>query len=226
MYKRREFGQGLFFIISNYIYWFTLTNIYFIFCNIIFFFAIITLEPIISNIIFIFLALIPTGPAITALCYVMDKLVREGEISPTKDFFLGYKLNFKDALKVWLPLLTAFFILIIDLQYFYQENTKFNQIMTIVFLAALFFLISFLLYVFPITAKYKFRIRDTYKLSIYYSFKKLKSTTGNIGILIISLFLIHITTNFLCFLIASVVSYLLTLNSREVMDEIKLNYTK
>jgi len=203
-----------------------LTNIYFIFCNIIFLFAFITLEPVISNMIIIFLALIPTGPAITALCYVMDKLVRDGEISPTKDFFYGYKLNFKDTLKVWLPMLAAIFILIIDLQYFYQENTKIHQILAIIFLVAIILLICVLQYTFPITAKFGFRTRDIFKLSIYYSFKKVKITTGNIGIMIIAFFLMIITTNFLFLFIASVLSYLLTLNSRAVIEGIKMNYTK
>ncbi|MCJ7841319.1 DUF624 domain-containing protein [Lederbergia sp. NSJ-179] len=226
MNKRQEFGQGIFSVVTNYIYWFILTNIFFVFCNIIFLFAFMTLEPVLSNMILIFLALIPTGPAITALCYVMDKLVREKEISPTKDFFYGYKINFKDTLKVWLPMLAAIFILIIDLQYFYQDSTKINQIMAVVFLVGLGFLICILLYVFPITAKFKFRMRDVFKLSIYYSFKKLKITTGNIGTIIIALFLMLITTDFLFLFIASVLSYVLTLNSRTVIDDIEENYTK
>ncbi|GIN57035.1 hypothetical protein J8TS2_13540 [Lederbergia ruris] len=226
MNKQQEFGQGILSVVTNHIYWFMLTNIYFVFCNLIFLIAFMTLEPELSNMILIFIALIPTGPAITALCYVMDKLVREKEISPTRDFFYGYKINFKDTLKVWLPMLAAIFILIIDLQYFYQESTKINQIMAIVFLVGLGFLICILLYVFPITAKFKFRMRDVFKLSFYYSFKKLKITTGNIGILIIALFLMIITTDFLFIFIASVLSYVLTLNSRAVIDDIEENYTK
>ncbi len=226
MNKQQEFGQGILSVVTNHIYWFMLTNIYFVFCNLIFLIAFMTLEPELSNMILIFIALIPTGPAITALCYVMDKLVREKEISPTRDFFYGYKINLKDTLKVWLPMIVAIFILIVDLQYFYQESTKINQIMAIVFLVGLGFLICILLYVFPITAKFKFRMRDVFKLSFYYSFKKLKITTGNIGILIIALFLMIITTDFLFIFIASVLSYVLTLNSRAVIDDIEENYTK
>lgn len=226
MNKQQEFGQGILSVVTNHIYWFMLTNIYFVFCNLIFLIAFMTLEPELSNMILIFIALIPTGPAITALCYVMDKLVREKEISPTRDFFYGYKINLKDTLKVWLPMIVAIFILIVDLQYFYQESTKINQIMAIVFLVGLGFLICILLYVFPITAKFKFRMRDVFKLSFYYSFKKLKITTGNIGILIIALFLMIITTDFLFIIIASVLSYVLTLNSRAVIDDIEENYTK
>lgn len=224
MSQRREFGQGILFTYTNYIYWFILTNIYFVFCNVIFLVAFITLEPVFSNTILIFIALIPTGPAITALCYVMDKLVREKEISPTKDFIYGYQLNFKDTLKVWLPMLGAIFILVIDLQYFQLENTKTNQVLAIVFLIMLFLFIYFLFYVFPITAKFKFRTRDVYKLSLYYSFKKFKKSTGNMGIIFITLFLMYITTSFLILFIASILTYILTLNSKEVIDDIESNY--
>lgn len=225
MSGRREFGQGILFTFTNYIYWFILTNIYFVFCNIIFLVAFITLEPVFSNTVLIFIALIPTGPAITALWHVMDKLVRAKEISPTKDFFYGYKLNFKDTLKVWLPMLGAIFILVIDLQYFQLENTGTNQVLAIVFLIMLFFLIYFLFYVLPITAKFNFRVRDVYKLSFYYSFKKIKKSTGNMGMIFITIFLTYITTSFLILFIASILCYLLTSNSREVIDDIELNYT-
>ncbi|CAM3903931.1 YesL family protein [Lederbergia lenta] len=226
MNNRKEFGQGIFFMISNHIYWLTLTNIYFVLCNTIFLFFFMALEPVFSNLIIIFLALIPTGPAIMALCYVMDKLVRDKEISPTRDFFYGYKVNFKDTLKVWIPMLALLFILIVDLQYFYAESTVINQVLSIVFLVALIVLICLSLYVFPITAKFKFRIRDVYKLSIYYSFKKLKISFGNIGIIIIALFFMFITSNFLILFIAGALCYLLTLNSKDIIEDIKLNYTK
>ncbi|MEK3890117.1 YesL family protein [Bacillus sp. FSL K6-3431] len=226
MDNRKEFGQGIFFVISNYIYWLMLINIYFVFCNIIFLFFFMTLEPVFSNLIIIFIALIPTGPAIMALCYVMDKLVCEKEVSPTRDFFYGYKLNFKDTLKVWIPMLALIFILIIDLQYFYEDSTATNQVLSIVFLVVLTLLICLSFYVFPITAKFKFRTRDIFKLSIYYSFKKLKISLGNIGIMIIGLFLMFMTSNFLILFIVGVLSYVLTLNSKEVIEDIKLNYTK
>lgn len=224
MVNGKEYGQGKIYSFTNHIYWLALLNIYFVLCNIVFLFIFLILEPTFSNIIFYFLALIPSGPAISALCFAIGKLVREKEIYPTKDFFNGYKLNFKDTMKLWLPMLLIIFILIVDLQYFHLEASVINQILSIVFLVVLLLISGLSLYIFPINVIYKFRTRDIYKLSIYYSFKKKKITFGNIGIVIITLFLMYVISDFLIIFIASLVCFAFMLNSKEVMEEIKVNY--
>src|SRR5690625_3586484 len=128
MENKKEFGQGAFSTFTNHVYWLMVVNFYFVFSNIIFLSFYFTLEPVISNITIYFLALIPTGPSIAALYYSISKIIHEKDLSPTKDFFYGYKVNFKDALKLWLPLLAVIFVLILDIQYFNAEQTVMNQI--------------------------------------------------------------------------------------------------
>src|SRR5699024_6327359 len=111
-----------------HVYLFMVVIFYVVFLNIFFLFFYFTLVPVFSNIIIYFLALIPTGPSIAALYYSISKIIHEKDLSPTKDFFYGYKINFKDALKLWLPLLAIIFILILDIQYFNAEQTVMNQI--------------------------------------------------------------------------------------------------
>src|SRR4051794_22180445 len=105
MNQKNILGEGLFFKITNLIYALLMTNFYFVLTNIIGLFFFLTLEPTFSNVTIYFLALIPTGPAISALIYSIGKLIREKELSPSKDYFHGYKINFKDTMKFWLPLL-------------------------------------------------------------------------------------------------------------------------
>lgn len=226
MGNKREFGEGILTEVTNFIYWLMLLNIYFILTNIIFLFFFIFLETTFSNISLYFLALIPTGPAISALYYSTGKLVREKEISPTKDFFYGYKINFKDTLKLWIPILIVIFIIVVDLQYFYDKETTFNQVLAGVFLVALILILTLLFYVFPINAQFNFRTRDVYRLSVYYSFKKIKVTTGNIAILFLTVFLMFVISDFIILFISSLVCYILMLNSRDAMEDVKLNFVK
>jgi|SRR5690625_1539574 len=226
MGNKREFGEGALTTFTNYVYWLMVLNFYFILTNIVFLFFFLALEPSFSNIILYFLALVPTGPSISALYYSTAKLVKEKEISPTKDFFYGYKINFKDTLKLWLPALLALFIIIVDLQYFYAKATTFNQVLTGIFFVALIIIIILLLYVFPINAQFKFRIRDIYRLSVYYVFKTIKVTTGNIAILFLTAFLMYVTSDFIILFIASLVCYILTLNNQAAMEDVKLNFVK
>ena len=224
MKQKNAFGEGTFFGLTNHIYALLMTNIYFVLSNIIFLFFFITLEPTFSNITIYFLALIPTGPSISALFYSIGKLIREKELSPLNDFFHGYKINFKDSMKFWLPLLFVLYILFVDLQYFNANPTTINSVLSVVFIIGIILTMIVLMYAFLITAGFRFRLKDIWKLSIYYIFKKVKITLGNIGIIFITLFLTTITSNFLILFIASLVSYLFMLNNKEVLEDIKVNF--
>ncbi|MDC3416902.1 YesL family protein [Aquibacillus salsiterrae] len=222
----KQFGEGILSVISNNIYWLALINVYFVACNILFLFFFLTLIPSFSNTVIYFLALIPTGPAVAALFYTLGKLIREKEVSPTKDFFYGYRLNFRDSLKVWLPMLLVIFILVVDIQYFNVEPTTRNQVLAGIFLVVLILLATILNYVFLISANFKFRVRDIYRLSMYYSFTRIKITTGNIGIIVMTLFFMFIISDFMILFVASVVGYFLVLNSRAILEDIKENFVK
>jgi uncharacterized membrane protein YesL len=222
----KEFGRGILSVITNHIYWLGLINFYFVLCNIVFLFFFISLIPSFSNMIVYFLALIPTGPALTALFYTLNKLMRDKEISPTKDFFYGYKMNFVETLKIWLPMLLVVFILVVDLQYLNSNPETKNQVFAGIILVVLLLIGTISVYVFSIAANFKFRVRDIYRLSVYYSFYKIKATTGNIGIVIVTLFLMNVTSDFILLLLASLICYTLVLNTHTVMEDIRLNFIK
>lgn len=224
MKQKNVFGEGILFGVTNHIYGLLMTNIYFILSNIIFLFFFMTLTPTFSNISIYFLALIPTGPSISALFYSIGKLIREKELSPLKDFFYGYKINLKDTLKFWIPLLLVFYILIVDIQYFNANASTGHSVLSVLFLIGIVLLLVVLLNAFLINAGFSFRTKDVWKLSVYYSFKKLKITFGNIGMVIITLFLTTITSNFLIIFTASLVCYVFMLNSKSVLEDIKLNF--
>ncbi|KAB8130999.1 DUF624 domain-containing protein [Gracilibacillus oryzae] len=221
-----QFTQGGFYRFSNYVYWLMILNVLFIASNILFFIAFITLIPSVSNAIFYFIASIPTGPAIAALCHALSKLVREKEVAPVADFIHAYRNNFKDVLKVWLPILIVAFILVIDIQYFNQNPTLFYQILNGIFLVALLILSVFTFYALIITSHYQFRIRDVYRLSVYYIFMRFKITSGNICIVFLTLVLMFFTSDFIIFLLFSVIAWLLMANTQGIIEDVKLNFVK
>ncbi|MDQ0230017.1 YesL family protein [Metabacillus malikii] len=224
MNNKRDFGDGILYSLTNYIYWLALTNLYFILTNCIFIFFFMTLTPSFSNILIYFLALLPSGPAIAALIYSIEKLTRTKELSPTRDFFDGYKKNLKDTFKVWLPILFVYFILIVDLQYLRQSTSDINQILSLVvfMLTLVWTILSINLLI--INARYKFRLRDAIKLSIYYAFIKAKHSIGNLLILFITFYLSYVTTNFLILFTASTIAYFIMLNTKEILNDLETNF--
>ncbi|MGM7719187.1 YesL family protein [Metabacillus sp. Hm71] len=226
MEEKKEFGQGILFIATNYIYWLLVTNLYFILTNSLFIFFFMTLKPSFSNIIVYFLALIPTGPALASLCYSMEKLVRTKELSPTRDFFYGYRKNIKDTFSVWLPILIVYFILLVDLQYLRQSASETSQILSIVIFILTIVWTMLCLNILIINSRYKFRVRDVFKLSVYYSFMKFKHTIGNLLILFIVAFLSVMTTDFFIVFTASIIAFLMMLNMKEMLKDIEMNFLK
>jgi uncharacterized membrane protein YesL len=224
MNQKNAFGEGILFGVTNHIYALFMTNIYFVLCNIICLFFFITLEPTFSNITIYFLALIPTGPAITALFYSIGKLIREKELSPLHDFIHGYKINFIDTMKFWLPLLLVLYILIVDLHYFNSNASTINSVLSVVFLVGIILTMVISMNAFLIIAGFKFRFKDLWKLSVYYSFKKVKITFGNISIVIITLFLLSVTSSFLLLFIASLICNAFLLNSKGLFEDIQLKF--
>ncbi|QDP41420.1 YesL family protein [Radiobacillus deserti] len=222
----KEFGQGVLTVLTNYIYWLALVNVYFIACNLLFLFFFLTLIPSFSNILVYCLALIPTGPAIAALFYTLTKLIREKEISPTKDFFYGYKINFFDSLKNWVPMLVILTIITMDIHYLNADPTTRNQIISGILLVLFVLFGTLSIYVISISANFSFRVRDIYRLSLYYSFTRMKNTTGNVGIVIITLFLMFIVSDFLLLFIASLVAYAIALNNQAILEDVKQNFVK
>jgi uncharacterized membrane protein YesL len=156
----------------------------------------------------------------------MEKLVRTKEISPTRDFFYGYKKNVKDTFSVWLPILVVYFILIVDLQYLRESTSDTSQIISIVIFILTLIWTMLCLNILTINARYKFRIRDVWKLSVYYSFTKFKQTFGNFLILFIVAFVTTVTTDFLIVFTSSIIAYLMMLNMKEMLTDLELKFLK
>ncbi|GAF15117.1 LOW QUALITY PROTEIN: hypothetical protein JCM19045_4462 [Bacillus sp. JCM 19045] len=216
----KAFGQGILSVITNHIYWLAMLNFYFIVCNLLFLAFFLFLVPSFSNMVLYFLALIPTGPAITALFCCLNKLIREQDLSPTKDFFHHYKKNFFSSIKVWLPMLIVYFILVVDFYYFNIQPLHLIQVLAGIFLVALGLALTFSFYVFLLHAQFHFRVRDFYRLAVYYSFLKVKATTGNVAIVILTVFVLSITSDFLLLFGASVIAYLIALNSNSLRGDV------
>lgn len=176
MANKKDFGEGLLFTISNYVWWFLLTNIYFLLVNFLFVFVwIISAQAGAQgfNLPLIITAL-PIGPAFAALFSVMGKLIRDKDLNVTKDFFQAYKKNFKEALFFWGIIITMLTIIYIDLVVI---KAKLNfPALSITLIVIGVSIISMAFYIFPIISRFYLRIRDVIKLSFIYSVRKIHIT--------------------------------------------------
>lgn len=220
---KRNFFEGPLYTITNYIYWFSVTNIYFILMNLfLVMFLLLPVEPADVNAgyyLMFYLVLLPVGPSLTALLSVMGKLVRDGDASVTKDYFKAYKQNFKQSLFIWFIGLTMISIMLADINFF---ATKGNASMLIpVFNGMIIIMLILGLYVFPIVSRFYMKASDIVKLSFYYAIKKFKVTILNIiGIIGVGL-LIKTFPSISIFFFASIACYMIMYYEKDILKELE-----
>lgn len=222
--ENKEFGNGKLYKITQNIYWFFATNVSFVLSNLLFFIFILFLERDFSNISLYLLGLVPTGPAISAVIASAIKANDENDYSqPVKDFVHYYKQNLRDSLKIWLPFLLILFVLLTDIAYFYQAG---NGLFSLFFFLLAVLLIAFLLPIFLISSKFRFKLKDLLKLGAFYSLTKLKITIGNLASLFILFALAYYTSELIFLFISSLVMYFFVGYNSSIIKEVKENYTK
>lgn len=226
MQQQKEFGDGILYTFTNYVYYFMVTNFYFAAANVLFLFFFMTLIQSLSNSLLYYLALIPAGPAISALFYSMDKLVRTKELSPAHDFLYGYKSNLKETLFIWLSIVTVMFILIIDVQYLRQSDSLVNSVFSAVIFVFLSIWIVLSLNVMIINSRFSFRKRDLFKISAFYIVKNWKTTLANVGLLLAAAILLSLTTDFLLLFVFSLLAYFIMKQSQPMIKDIEMNFVQ
>lgn len=225
MSKKREFGEGPLYTITNYIMWFFGGSIYFALCNIPFLFILLSYTENVSTeywVLFILFAL-PIGPAYTALLSVMGKLVREKDVNLTRDYFKAYKTNFFQSLFLWTAQIMIFAVLIIDIRFFAVQGS--GRFLIPFFYALIFLNVLVGMYIYPILSRFYLKNLDIIKLSLYYLIKKWKITLSCIGVFIIAYFLLNtkVAGTALLF-IAAVLCYGIMFFQNEMLKELQLKF--
>lgn len=114
--------------------------------------------------------IVTIGPALAAKYDVAMRIVRFEEPAVFKPFFKAFKENFKQAFIVWMFLLVAVLLLMIDWTWMYE--TGFSQVPTAYFAGAVFVttIVSFMIMtIFPILARFEITIKEAFKTAMIFS---------------------------------------------------------
>jgi uncharacterized membrane protein YesL len=120
--------------------------------------------------------IITIGPALTAMHYVLLKMVRKEEGYLFRQFFKSFKINFKLATISWLIVLVFIVILVIDLQIVNESGIEFASWMRIGLLAAAVLATMMGMYIFPLLARFENNLRNTFKNALFMSIMALPKT--------------------------------------------------
>lgn len=221
MAKKREFGEGPIYTAANYIMWFFGLNFLFVICNAL---VILTIAAFGKNLfeegfIPLMISLILTGPAITAMCSTMGKLVREKDINFIKDYFKFYRLNFKQSMVAWFIFIISITIIVIDIKSY--AIIKYPRIMITIFYAMFFWIILLYTYILPILSRFYLKTRELFKIAVICCFSRIKTTILNFAILIICIFFLYQFISYSILIIGSIFFYLLMFNMNGLLKELQ-----
>lgn len=120
--------------------------------------------------------IITVGPSMTALHYVLLKIVKNEEGYITRSFFKSFKQNFKEATLIWLILLLAICILTGDFLIFRYSQIDFPGWIQIVLIAVAILILFATMHLFPLLSRYENSIMNTYKNSLFMGILNLPKT--------------------------------------------------
>jgi uncharacterized membrane protein YesL len=225
MSKKKEFGEGPIYTITNYIMWFFLGNFYFLLCNIplIFIMFSFTGEFVPEYLVLLTLSALPVGPAYTALLSAMGKLVREKDVNITRDYFKAYKTNFLQSLFIWTLQIILIIILLIDIKFF--AGGAYRNIAVPIIYALIIIMLVTGIYIYSILSRFYLKTKDVIKASVYFIVRKWKITISCISVFVISFTVAYNFASIAALFIVSITCYALMFLQKDILKDLeeKLN---
>lgn len=200
----------------NYIYFLFVVNLLFLLVSLPFSVYLIFFKTVDLKVLS--LLWIICGPALIALCISINKLLKKSDASALKTFFNAYLKNFKQGILISAVQGIILFILQIDMQFFLIKKI---YILYYMFITLSILVISISFFIYPIISRFEASSINLFKLSIFYSVKKVHVLLLNI-ILSIAITYILSRIQVVClFFNASIVCLFVLINERKVFTEIE-----
>lgn len=128
--------------------------------------------------------IVTIGASTTALYTVMLKLVKNEEGYVFRGFLKAFKTNFKQSTVIWLIILILGIVWTVDFRVAGLMPGTAGIVLSAIFLALGFILLSVMLYIFPLTARYENSIKATFKNALILTVAKLPYTLAMVVIVV------------------------------------------
>ena len=132
--------------------------------------------------------IITIGASTTALYTVMLRMVKNEEGYIFRGFLKAFKSNFKQSTLIWLILLLLGIVWTVDFRVAGFMPGMAGIILSAIFLALGFILLSVMIYIFPLTARYENGIKATFKNALILTVAKLPYTFLMAAIVVAAVF--------------------------------------
>jgi uncharacterized membrane protein YesL len=236
--KKAEYGSGPLFKAATTVYGVMVADALLVLSNIV-----VVLAPVLVGLanaagggssvlggVAVLLSFVLAGPSLVATACAFNRMLAGEETGVFRDFVRGYRANFRQALAVWVPYVMVLAVIVFNLNLLPgslsmgpgnpAHAAARTGLLGLGLLVATAGVTAMLL-----LARFTFRVRDLYRLSLYSLGAQKRVSLGTAGILFITAFLLTVTTAGLMLVIAGLVVYLICLNSRPLLRFIEGKFT-
>jgi hypothetical protein len=169
------------------------------------------------------LCLVPVGPAVSAALFALRDRTRAEGLTPASSFWRGYRLNWADALKVWVPALVAGVVLLLGLANVGAGGVPgwFAGVLVVVGAGLALWVVNALV----IVSFFGFRTRDAARLAAHFLGARPLVTLGSLSLLVLAAGIVALTTEALFGLLAAVWLALVLRNAGPLLTEVEEQFT-
>lgn len=205
----------------NYVFWFLTLNIIFLILNapLVFFFVFVGISSISTYLPLFLICAIPFGVSFTSLIYCMDKLLKNKEIAPIKDYFKSIKSSFFNSTIIWIVELFIVFMLYTNIKFFTSIGA--NIAIKGFFTLLLLIILCITPYIFILTGKFSMNILSTIKSATILTITRPISTVSNILCLLVTLVIFEINPATTFLFIGSIATFLIVFVNRILLGELE-----
>jgi len=180
------------------------------------------LDPESANIIVLAVCLLPLAPAVSATMFAWRAKARGTESAPTPAFRHGYRVSALDSLRVAMPVLAVLAVLAWTVLNIGAAAVAPGYGWVLVAIAVLVVLVSVQALV--IATLYSFRLRDVWRLAVYYTYRLPLVTLAVAALLTCVLGLVWVSNEAVGVLALGVVCALLLRYQAPVLNDIERTF--
>ncbi|GEN80990.1 DUF624 domain-containing protein [Actinotalea fermentans] len=180
------------------------------------------LEPSWVNVPLMVVLGIPVGPALAAALFAWRRFTEDRDLSPARHFWRGYRLNWADVLRLWVPALVVLVLLGVNL-----ANLRGNGApiaFGVVGVVAAVLVAVWTLHALLVASLFSFRTGDVVRIAVFFVVAKPFASVGALAIVGLGVAAAWFVGPWLPMALASLLTFLLWRNGMPIAEEVKRRF--
>lgn len=166
---------------------------------------------------------VPVGPALSAALFAWRRFTLDHDRHPARHFWRGYRLNWADALRVWVPSLTVVALLALYLRTLLGSDDA-SIAFTVLGVVAALLAVVWTAHAMLVVSLFSFRARDVLRVAVYFVLARPRASVGAFAIVAAGVAAAWFVHPWLPVALASVLTYLLWRNGSAIAAEVERRF--